>query len=209
VAGVKFQGMNIVRLLILIVILSSLSGCTWIALDRYYGIDGKSDQWQSEFRAGKTSTKMMGYPDTQFHSIVHSEFKLTVDISYQDVGAFGPFIIPVIPTPWDSSSEIMVKATIYTESEIEIDFSTWKINTDGVNHNPYKVYVVGIEEKVLGKVKLAKDSRIFILYKLKAADLDSLTIDFSPIKAGQKSIELPELNLIKTKGTWHYEVWTV
>jgi hypothetical protein len=189
--------------------LFSLSGCAWIALDRYYGVDGSNDQWQSEFRPGKTSTKMMGYPDTQIHSFVHPEFKLTVNISYQDTGAFGPLIVPIIPTPWDSDQNIMVRATVYTESEIEIDFSTWQITTNGVVHNPENVFVVGVDESGLGKIKLAKNSTIFIVYQLKAVDVDSLLLDFGPVGKGPKSINIPELNLLKTKGTWHYEVWTV
>ncbi|MBV1880624.1 MAG: hypothetical protein KUG82_03280 [Pseudomonadales bacterium] len=197
------------KLLILVILLSNLSGCAWIALDRYYGVDGINDQWQSEFRPGKTSTKMMGYPDTQIHSFAHSEFKLTVDISYQDTGAFGPLIVPIIPTPWDSDQNIMVRATVYTESEIEIDFSLWKITTNGVIHNPEKVFVIGVDETGLGKVKLAKNSTIFIVYELKAVDVDSLLLDFGPVEKGPVSIKIPELNLLKTKGTWHYEVWTV
>ena len=58
----------------------------------------------------------MGYP----------EFKFTVDISYQDVAAFGPLIVPIIPTPWDSSINLRLEARVYTEAEIKIDLSSIK-----------------------------------------------------------------------------------
>jgi len=197
------------RLLILVTFVFSLSGCAWISLDRYYGIDGTNDQWQSKFRPGKSSTKTVGYPDTQIHSFIHPEVELTLEISYQDIGAVGPLIIPFIPTPWDSSKNIMITATLYTESEIEIDFSTWQISTSGVKHEPKEVFVDRISGEVKGKVKLQKGSRIYLPYNLKAADVDSLSMEFGLIKAGQKLIKPPELNLLKTKGTWHYEAWTV
>ena len=195
--------------LILVLLLSSLSGCAWVALDRYYGVNGESDQWQSEFRPGKTSTKAMGYPDTQIHSFFGPEFKISVDISYQDIGAFGPLLIPIIPTPWDSSRDLTIEATVYTQSEIEIDFGSWEITTNGVGHIPEEVFVAGMDEAYLGRVKLTKNSTVFLSYKLKAADVDALIVDFGSILKGEELIKIPALKLLKTKGTWHYEVWTV
>ena len=197
------------KLLIALVLLVNLSGCAWIALDRYYGTDGSNDQWASEFRPGKTSTKMSGYPDTQLHSFIKPEFKLTVNISYQDIGAFGPVIVPIIPTPWDSSRELRIVVEVYTESEIEVDFSSWQITTGEESHSPQIVSVVGMDESPLGKIKLEKNSTILVYYQLKVADIDSLSVNFGPFLKGKKSIEIPALNLLKFKGTWHYEVWTV
>ena len=68
--------------LVLIILLSALSGCSWIAVDRYYEAVDSNNQWLSEFREGKTSTKNQGYPDTFLHTFTHPEFKLVVDVSY-------------------------------------------------------------------------------------------------------------------------------
>mgnify|MGYP000182033045 CR=1 FL=1 len=110
----------------------------------------------------------MGYP----------EFKFTVDISYQDVAAFGPLIVPIIPTPWDSSINLRLEARVYTEAEIKIDLSKWKITTGGASYAPENAFVVGLYETPIGKVKLEKNSSIIVVYPLKAADIDSLSVDF-------------------------------
>ena len=197
------------KIFLLAVLLASISGCAWISLDRYYENDGSNYQWQSKFRAGKTSTKVMGYPDTQIHTFYHPSFKLTVDISYQDIGAVTPFFIPIIPTPWDSSKNLVVKANIYTDTETEIDLSKWFITTGGVSYAPEKVFIVGQDKAIVGKTMLTKGSYIYVTYQLKVAAIDSLLIDFGTFLKGQESIKVPILQLIKTKGTWHYEVLNV
>jgi len=60
VGGVKFEGIELVKLLALVIIFATLSGCAWIALDRDYESSGANYQWQSEFRPGKTSIKKYG-----------------------------------------------------------------------------------------------------------------------------------------------------
>ena len=82
------------KLLFIIVLLSQLSGCSWIAVDYYYDENSSSAEWVGEFRPGKTSTKMSGYPDTVLYTFEHHDFKLTLNLSYQNVVSIGPVVFP-------------------------------------------------------------------------------------------------------------------
>lgn len=194
---------------ILMFMLAISSGCSWIAVDRYYEAVGSNNLWFSEFREGKTSTKNQGYSDTFLHTFTHPEFKLVVDVSYQDVVLVGPLIFPVIPTLWEHSGNLRMEVIIYTETNTEIDLSQWQVKFDGASHLPEKVYVNGQNDAPIGKVALEKDSQIYVIYPLKAASIDTIEIEFGLVLNGQNSIQVPALNLSKSKGDWHFEQFTL
>jgi hypothetical protein len=204
------------KLLFIIVLLSQLSGCSWIAVDYYYDENSSSAEWVGEFRPGKTSTKMSGYPDTVLYTFEHHDFKLTLNLSYQNVVSIGPVVFPIIPMPWKHLSELRLEATIETDQNIGFDLSHWKVKANVSNDAVQPSEVFFIENSSLetqnqapAQVNIDKRSRIYLTYPLKAADVSEIVISVGTFSTQTGTITPPKLSLSKARGTWHFEQFTL
>ncbi|NVJ51550.1 MAG: hypothetical protein HWE13_10605 [Gammaproteobacteria bacterium] len=177
-------------------------------MDRYYAVDGDSALWQSEFKPGTTSGKSTGYPDAQLLHYSTGDIKLTLELSYQEIGAVGP-IVPIIPTPWASSEELMIKVDIQTPTQVVTLFNDWIITANKQSYRPSKVYSEDLAPSPTSGVSLNNRRTVYLQYEVKFSDADKISINFAPLQQGQQNYLIPPLTLVKVKGAWRYEVMTV
>ncbi len=195
--------------LIILAILSS--GCSWISRDYYYKSDVSVTGWTDEFRKGKRAIKRGGYPDAVIYSYKTDHFKLTLEVSYQDVVIVGPLLFPVIPTPWKSSRDLYLSVKIYPNKPMEFDSSKWKIIDGSTNEIFHPVSYRSImdnnflADQVPKKLKI--DSTIFmsVTFPIKAVEVSSLTVNLGAFFVGAEEFVLSILTLSKAKGDWHFD----
>jgi hypothetical protein len=203
------------RYLYIVTLLCALSGCSWIAVDHYYESKVAPKNWTSDFRPGITSTKTAGYPDTILYTFSDSNFKLTLNVSYQNVVSIGPLIFPIIPMPWKHAGDLRLQASLELKTSIQFDTNSWKVThkKTGIEISPSKMYLINPDTQAHNqepsKVKLDKDSLIYLSYPIRAADITELAITLGSFTSSNSSVIPPTLNLTKTTGTWHFEQFTL
>jgi hypothetical protein len=192
----------------LLILLIFLQGCSWIAVDRYFKNDGNSEVWASKFREGKTSTKTGGYPDTFVHTYHHSKFSVAIDISYQNVLFVGPLVFPIIPTPWKHSGDLIIEVRLNSIEEMTVDINKWILVADGVRYLPKSILYSDVGLKTMKTLVPKGSSRTLVSYPLKVADLDAMSLSVGSIQLTGLPINIPNLDLVKQAGTWHFEQFT-
>ncbi|MBL1275460.1 MAG: hypothetical protein COB30_005185 [Ectothiorhodospiraceae bacterium] len=130
-----------------------------------------------------------------------SGFALTVSASYQNVVSVGPLVFPIIPFFSDFDGDLYISAEVTAKSPVQLNTGNWTI-IDLSNNKSYQA----IEQEQL---TISTPTRFQVSFPIKAIDITRFKLQIGNITAGQQQITPPPIRLTKTKGTWHFEQFTL
>ena len=207
-----------IRLINIILILIFFNGCTWIARDYYYGDNNNQEDWYQEFLKGKPSDKQGTHPAKEILTYTYKDFELKLHISYQDMTVYGPIIVPIIPTPWDTTRMLTIQVEIDTKGKlIALDPMKWQVkdlSTRKIYYpNSINLYTNKKHEFInidsMHSLEIYKPAKLYIHYPIKVSDTDEIEIDIESFSYEKEVLAPSPIKLKKVKGDWHFNQWTI
>jgi hypothetical protein len=194
------------RLLLLTLICALAAGCSWVSRDIYYSPDPTPSGWTAVFTPGRSATKQMGEPDKMVITYVNDRLELSIHAEYQRVLTMGPFWFPIIPMfglgQNDRNIFLFLYATVIKkDSQLEVDPSRWALYVNSQSS-------VKLPDSVEKKEFIRNDYYI-IKYDAKVSSIERLKIHFDGLSSQGTEIHVPELELVKKKGSLRYEEFTL
>jgi len=207
-----------VRLISIVLILIIFGGCTWIEREYYYKDNNNKADWHHQFIKGSGGGKRIQLPAKEVLIYTHDKFQLKLHISYLDMTMYGPVIIPIIPTPWDTDKVLSIEVEVLTGKEpIILDSLKWKIEDLSTNKIYFPNKLSGFRKEgkkyiaITSKnaLKLHGHSYLFISYSIKVSDIDNIEINIGSFTYEKELIKPSPIKLKKTKGDWYWNGFTV
>jgi len=208
-----------IRLLNIFFILLIFNGCAWIEREYYYKSNNNQADWNYMFIKEKGYIKHGIHGSREELAYVYDNLYLfKLHINYLDMVAYGPVLIPFIPTLWDTDKNLTINVQIYpTGKRMTLDPKKWKIqNTktktvyfpssiDIYSNKTHKSIDIASE----GPLQIDDQSYLYISYPIKVVDIDDIEIDISPFNYDKELLTPSLLKLKKIKGEWYSNGWTV
>ena len=207
-----------IRLINIILILIFFNGCTWIARDYYYGDNNNQADWNHQFTKGKPSNKQGTHPAKDVLTYSYKEFELKLHISYQDMTVYGPVIIPIIPTLWDTTNTLTIQVEIDSKEKlITLDPRKWLVKDLSTKKVYYpssiNLYTNKQHEFMnvnsIHSLKIYNSAKLYIHYQINVSDTDEIEIDIGSFSHEKERLTPSPIKLKKVKGDWHFNQWSV
>lgn len=189
------------RTITLICLVALISGCSWISRDYYYRGEETSG-WSEEFRSGKSSTKVAGYPDAIVYTLNDPELELKLSVSYQNVVSIGPLVFPIFPTFSHHDGELQVSVQVTPKHEAALSTNEWRI----IEMPSGKV---SLPSNGVASMVITEPSYFRVVFPVKFSEVTRFTLDIGTLNIAGKKIAPPVLQLTKEKGAWHFEQFTL
>jgi len=192
--------------LVLTLICALTAGCSWVSRDIYYSPDPIPSGWTAVFTPGRSATKQMGEPDKMVITYADDHLEISIHAEYQHVLTMGPLWFAIFPVfglgQNDRNIFLFLYATVIKkDSQLEVDPSRWSLYVNG--HSAVK-----LPDSVEKKEFIGNDYYI-IKYNAKVSSTERLKIHFDGLSSQGTEIHVPELELVKRKGSLRYEEFTL
>jgi len=91
---------------------------------------------------------------------------------------------------------------------MKVDVNNWVLKADGARYSPKSILYSDVGLTTTETLVPKGSSRTLVSYPLKVADLDTISLSIGPILIAGSPIHIPNLDLMKQAGTWHFEQFT-
>ena len=204
----------------IILILLILSGCATVQQEYYYKSNNNQTDWSHEFFVGEGGGKRVQSPAREVLTYSYEKLKISFYISYLDITAIGPVIIPIIPTPWDSDRELRIFVDVNTGSkDVQFDMTKWKVKVISTREHypplkaettPY-IYEPTSVTQGLDSNYSKRDTHLSygLHFPVKLSEIDEMEINIGSFTYGEKVLTPSIVKLKKIKGDWYFNGFTV
>lgn len=203
-----------------------LNGCSWVTRDYIYIPSGKTDWNYYAITGEQKSVKDVPTPDKAILIYDRQNIKIQVHSGYTHTVTTGPCCFPVIPHLWASSENKILTLTMIIKSKIKpinLDFSRIQLYINDESKSIYytlsniiylsngKKYENKINLNAYPEFKINADSEMEFLIKIikNVNNINSINIQIEGVRIDENPINIPNLLLIKKKGTINYDEWTL
>lgn len=200
-------------------------GCSWVTRDYNYVAPEITTGWKHQFYQGhQKNVKHAPVPDKATHIYDSENCSIEISAGYTITQTVGPFWFPIIPYSPISSRDKLLSISFSATSRFSTVIIDWSKITISVNleksdidymvtgkHSATSKFIrnTAIDGRPVVEILPMSDVQFILKTNINPTDIDNLMITIQGVSVGGVEIQIPILNLSKSKGWINYDEFTL